>query len=378
MENLLNATPTPIRVGLIGYGYAGRTFHAPLIAADPGLRLSVVCSRDPARVQADFPGVDVEADPGCMARHQEVDLVVIAAPNAVHGPLAAEALRAGKHVVVDKPFVLDLAEARALLRLAEASGTVLSVFQNRRWDSDFLAVREAIGQGRIGRVVHFESHIDRFRPEVRDRWREQSGPGAGIVYDLGPHLIDQALLLFGLPERVTAHAVAQRTGGRSDDWMHLVLDYGALQVILHAGMLVAGGVARFIVHGERGSLVKAGVDLQESQLRAGMTPGSAGWGEDADAMQVFDGDAASQYVDVPVGDYRNYYAQVREAILGAGANPVTPMQALAVMAVLEAARLSSRAGTAEPLALTTEESALAREAFPGHALRRALRGGASC
>jgi predicted dehydrogenase len=382
VENLLNAKPaaTPIRAGLIGYGYAGRTFPAPLIMADSGLRLSVVCSRDAARVHADLPDVEVEADPERMARHPEVDLVVIAAPNAVHASLADAALRAGKHVVVDKPFVLDLTEARALLRAAKASGTVLSVFQNRRWDSDFQAVHEAIACGRIGRVVHFESHIDRFRPQVRERWREQPVPGAGLAYDLGPHLIDQALLLFGLPDSVNARQAIQRNGGSVDDWMHLMLDYGPLQVILHAGMLAAGGLVRFTVHGTRGSLVKKGADVQESQLRAGMAPGASGWGQDPDPLQQFNGDADVAPVEraAPVGDYRKYYAGLCEAIKGHAANPVEPIQALAVMAVLEAARTSSRTRSDEPLALTADEAEAARRAFPGQAVQGGRMRAGSC
>ena len=161
----------PIRVGLIGYGYAGKTFHAPLIRAVPALDLRVVGSRDPAKVRADLPGLDVVADPAAVAASDGVDLVVIASPNDTHAPLAQIALEAGKHVVVDKPFTLDLAKARGLVALARRQGRMLSVFHNRRWDSDYLSVRQAVAEGRIGRVRHFESHFDRFRPEVRDRWR---------------------------------------------------------------------------------------------------------------------------------------------------------------------------------------------------------------
>ena len=190
-----------IHVALIGYGFAGHTFHAPLIAATPGLRLSVVGSRDAGKVQADHPEVAVLADPFAAATDARADLVVIATPNDSHAPLARAALAAGKHVVVDKPFTLDLAQARGLAALAAQHGRLLSVFQNRRWDSDYLGIRQVIDDGLLGEVAHFESHIDRYRPQVRERWREQAGPGSGLWWDLGPHLVDQALHLFGLPQK---------------------------------------------------------------------------------------------------------------------------------------------------------------------------------
>lgn len=345
------------RVGLVGYGFAGKTFHAPLIDATPGLDLVAVSSRDASRVQQDLPQVEVYADPLQLIGATGIELIVIAAPNAYHASLAAAALRAGKHVVVDKPFTLDLAQARELARLAATSGRVLSVFQNRRWDSDFLAVSQAIASGRLGTVSHFESHIDRFRPTVRTRWREAAGPGAGLWYDLGPHLVDQALRLFGLPDRVHARLAVQRAGAEVDDWAHVLLDYGARQVILHASMLVAGGVHRFTVHGDRGSLVKRLPDRQEAQLLAGMVPGAADWGIDPDAPVFLPGDGTEQLLPTATGDYRRYYAAIRAAIAGSGDNPVPPVQAVGVMAVLEAAFRANAEGRAIEPALSPEERA---------------------
>ncbi len=196
----------PIRTALIGYGFAGKTFHAPLIRAVPALCLEHVVSRDPVRVHADLPEARVSADPDEAIEAADIDLVVIASPNATHASLAERALRAGKHVVVDKPFTVTLAEARRLADLArERPGQVLSVFQNRRFDSDFLAVEAALQAGSIGPVRYFESAIERFRPQVRDRWREHDLPGSGLWFDLGPHLLDQALCLFGIPQRMHGH-----------------------------------------------------------------------------------------------------------------------------------------------------------------------------
>ncbi|NTW97119.1 MAG: oxidoreductase, partial [Oscillochloris sp.] len=216
----------PLRVGLAGYGFAGKTFHAPLIAETPGLVLFAVASSDPAKVHADWPGVAVLPSPEALCAHPEVDLVVVATPNATHHQIARAALLAGKPVVVDKPFTVSIAEAEDLAALADERGLMLAVFHNRRWDSDFLTLRRLIESGRLGRVVYLESHFDRFRPTVRQRWREQAGPGGGIWYDLGPHLIDQALLLFGPPESLYADIGAQRDGASTDDYFHVTLRYG--------------------------------------------------------------------------------------------------------------------------------------------------------
>ncbi|WP_109127348.1 oxidoreductase [Dyella sp. C11] len=351
----MNDVSPTLRMALIGYGYAGKTFHAPLIRAVPGLSLATVVSRDAAKVHADLPGMNVVAHAEEALADPRIDAIVIASPNDTHAPLAQAAMEAGKHVVVDKPFALDLVQARALASIAARHDRVLSVFQNRRWDSDFLGVRQMMAQGALGEVTHFESHIDRFRPQVRARWREQAGAGSGLWYDLGPHLVDQALCLFGLPDRVWGSLAIQREGGESPDWAHVVLEYGTRRVILHAGMLVAGGTARFTVHGTQGSLVKPRIDQQEAQLLAGIRPGDDGWGEDADDLMLYDGHGQVTHRRTPAGDQSRYYAAFRDAVLGRGANPVTPGQAITVMAVIEAAMASSAEGRAQTLSLSSEE-----------------------
>jgi predicted dehydrogenase len=190
------ALNSPIRVGVIGFGFVSKTFHVPLLQATDGYRITAVSSSHPADVSAMVAGVDVVSDPKALAIHPDVDLVVIASPNETHAPLAEAAMHAGRNVVVDKPFTITLEEARHLAAVAREKNVLLSVFQNRRWDSDFLTIQDAIRRDLTGRIVLFESRIDRYRPEVRDRWREIPGPGAGLLYDLGPHLIDQTLLLF--------------------------------------------------------------------------------------------------------------------------------------------------------------------------------------
>ncbi|HED4182478.1 oxidoreductase [Enterobacter mori] len=349
-----------INIALIGYGFVGKTFHAPLIQSIEGLTLAVVSSRDEEKVKRDLPDVLVVATPEEAIQHPDVDLVVIASPNATHAPLAALALNAGKHVVVDKPFTLDMQEARELIALADEKQRLLSVFHNRRWDSDFLGIKQVIEEGRLGKVKLFESHIDRFRPEVRVRWREQNVPGSGLWFDLGPHLIDQTLQLFGLPQSVQGNIATLRDGAEINDWAHVVLNYPEHKVILHASMLVAGGTSRFTVHGDKASVVKARIDQQEAQLLAGVIPGSESWGEDSDDMVLFDAAGDATRLKTPKGDQRQYYINVRDALTGTIGNPVHPVEALAVMAVLEAAVRSSETGSTQTLELTAEERSLLR------------------
>lgn len=336
----------PHNVALVGYGYAGQTFHAPLITAEPALHLAAVVSRDPAKVHADLSAVRVEADITTVLADPTIDLVVIATPNVSHAPLAHAAIAAGKAVVVDKPLALTLAEAREIAAHAVARDTLLSVFHNRRWDGDFLTIRRAVDEGLIGKVAHFESHFDRFRPQVRDRWRENPGPGSGVWADLGPHLVDQALCLFGLPDRVIASLGALRDGARTDDWAHVVLEYPNLRCVLHAGMLVAGGSPRFVVHASKGSLIKHGLDPQESQLLAGLRPGAVDWGRESVPLTRHDEEGQPHPHPVEPGSYPSFYANVAAALEGA-ALAVTPEQALAVMAVVEAAAESARTGAAQ-------------------------------
>src|SRR5438477_4654457 len=250
------ASNQPIRVGLIGFGFVSKTFHVPLLQGTDGYKITAVSSSRPADVSAMIAGVDVVSDPKALATHPDLDLVVIASPNETHAPLAEVAMRAGRNVVVDKPFTITVEQARHLAAVAAENNVVLSVFQNRRWDSDFLTIQDAIRQDLTGRVVAFESRIDRYRPDVRERWREIPGPGAGLLYDLGPHLIDQTLLLFGIPDSVQATLAKQRRGTRTDDFFQLVLRYGAMVATLQASSLVSGGSARFSVDGEGAGVVK--------------------------------------------------------------------------------------------------------------------------
>ncbi|MDP9261695.1 MAG: oxidoreductase, partial [Actinomycetota bacterium] len=307
------AARSPIRIGVIGFGFVSKTFHVPLLQATEDYKITAVSSSRPGDVTAVLAGVEVVSDPKALATHPGIDLVVIASPNETHGPLAQLAMRAGHNVVVDKPFTITVDEARHLAAIAKEKDVLLSVFQNRRWDSDFLTVQDAIRRDLTGRVVLFESRIDRYRPEVRDRWREVPGPGAGLLYDLGPHLIDQTLVLFGIPDSVQATLAKQRRGARTDDFFQLVLRYGEMIAMLQAGSLVSGGSARFSVHGERASVAKQKPDVQEDQLRAGVVPGSQDWGLDPDDAVLYEGATGdTRALKAARGDQRGYYVALRE------------------------------------------------------------------
>lgn len=336
-----------LNVALVGYGYVGKTFHAPLITATPGLRLSVVVSSDPAKVAADHPDARVVPDLESALADPAIELVVIATPNTLHAPQALAALAAGKHVVVDKPFAVSADEAREMAEAAARADRLLSVFHNRRWDSDFLTLRRLIAEGALGEIVQYESHFDRFRPVVRDRWRERAGPGAGAWMDLGPHLLDQALVLFGEPLAICADIAIQRPGAGADDYFHVVLRYPTLRAILHGSLLTAANDLRMAVHGTGGSFVKRGLDPQETQLVAGMIPGAPGWGRDSrrgTLTTVLDGAQVRAEVDPEPADYRLFYAGVRQAIVAGAPSPVPIDQALRVMALLELARQASDQG----------------------------------
>ncbi|EPK3139145.1 oxidoreductase [Enterobacter cloacae] len=327
-----------IRVGLIGYGYASKTFHAPLIAGTPGMALAAMSSSDATKVHADWPTVPVVSEPKHLFNDPNIDLIVIPTPNDTHFPLAKAALEAGKHVVVDKPFTVTLSQARELDALAKSLGRLLSVFHNRRWDSDFLTVKALLSEGTLGEITFFESHFDRFRPQVRNRWREQAGPGSGIWYDLAPHLLDQAVNLFGLPVSMTVDLAQLRPGAQTTDYFHAVLSYPQRRIVLHGTMVAAAESARYIIHGTRGSYVKFGLDPQEDRLKNGERLPQEDWGydmRDGVVTKVEGETLVEETLLTSPGNYPAYYAAVRDALNGTGENPVPASQAIQIMELIE-------------------------------------------
>jgi predicted dehydrogenase len=341
-------TDGDIRVGLIGYGLGGAAFHAPLIATTPGMRLAAIVTANPDRVrqaQADHPDAAiVESADRLWDRADTLDLVVITTPNRTHVPLARSALAAGLPVVVDKPFAAATDEARALVNEARGLDRLLTVFQNRRWDGDFLTLRRLIAEGALGDVHRFESRFERWRPVPRPGWRETADPAeaGGILYDLGSHLIDQALMLFGPVTHVYAELDRHRPGARADDDAFVALTH-ASGVRSHLWMSALAGdhALRMRVLGNRAAYVKTGMDVQEAALRAGARPGPD-WGVDPQHAwgRLVTGDA-SESMRTERGAYPEFYARVATALRDGGPPPVDPMDAVAGLEIIEAARRSA-------------------------------------
>ncbi|MCW2254622.1 scyllo-inositol 2-dehydrogenase (NADP+) [Providencia alcalifaciens] len=335
----------PIKVGIVGYGYASKTFHVPFIATLPEYELTAISSSNPAKVSADWPDVAVVASPEELFSNPEIELVIIPTPNDTHYPLASEALAAGKHVVVDKPFTITVEEAKALQKQAQDTGKLLSVYHNRRWDAGYLTLKKLLADGSLGDIKYYESHFDRYRPVTRQRWRESAVAGGGIWYDLGPHLLDQALQFFGKPKSITADLGMLRPGAEAVDYFHSILEYADKKVILHSSTVAAAESPLYVVHGMKGSYVKYGLDSQEDCLKSGQLPTSQNWGEDKrnGSVTMSQGDdLITQELVNEKGNYGGYYLAIHDAIRNGALNPVLPQEAIDIMKVIEAGILSNK------------------------------------
>lgn len=340
-----------LRVGLLGYGLAGRVFHAPLIAATSGLRLCGVVTSDPGRraqVASEYPEASVFDDLDLML-DAGVDLVVVATPNRTHVPLASLAIAARVAVVVDKPFAPTSDLGRQVTREAAAAGVPLTVFHNRRWDSDFRTVCRLVEDGTLGTVLRFESRYERWRPAVRDVWRESGDPeqAGGLLYDLGSHLIDQAVTLLGPVCRVYAELDNRRAGARVDDDVFVALTHvSGARSHLWASSVAAQFGPRLRVLGDRAAFTAHGLDGQEQALKDGRRPGQPGWGQEPPAAWGVVGVGAdTRSVPAVPGAYEVFYQQVVAALRDRAPMPVDPAEAVRVLEIIEAAVLSSRDGS---------------------------------
>ncbi len=341
------------RVGLIGYGLAGQVFHAPLVQRTEGLEVSTVVTSDSLRAaQAadDMPGVRVvgSVDP-LLEADANIDVVVLATANVAHVPLARRFIEAGIPVVVDKPLAPDASSARALVRRAEDAGVLLTVFQNRRWDNDFLTVRQVLSSGRLGEVHRFESRFERWTPALRQNsWREDPRPemGAGLLLDLGSHIVDQALLLFGPAAVVSAEVERRRPGSEVDDDVFISLMHaGGVRSHLWASAVASRPGPRFRVLGSEAGYVRYGLDPQERQLRDGMGPGDPDWGaQPASRDGTLGTDEVVRRVPTARGAYETFYAMLVAALEGRGPVPVDPWDAVRVLEILEQAKLAATEG----------------------------------
>lgn len=334
-----------IKTALIGFGFSAQTFHLPFLQCLPEFELVAVSSSDAGKVGSVLPEVNVYPSAKQLIEQSEAELVIITAPNNVHFELAKFALEAGKHVVVEKPFVTNSADGEVLIELSKRCEKVLSVYQNRRWDGDFLTIKKLIAEKSVGDVRVFESHFDRFRPEVRSRWRELAGEGSGIFFDLGPHLIDQTVQLFGVPKALTSHCKVMRENSQSIDFFHLILHYEDVTAILQSSPYCASPNLRFSLQGEKGSYVHYGVDPQEERLRAGQLPTSDAWAQQVpEHYGVLYDTEGGQKIDTQLGGYQNYFRQLAQSIRNGAPVPVSGEEALSVIRIIELAMRSSASG----------------------------------
>ena len=351
-----------INVGLIGFGLAGRSFHAPVIRAVPGLRLTTILQRTGNEAAQLYPDVGIVRNLDELLSIPDIRLIVVATPNETHHSFARQCLAAGRDVLVDKPFTNTLEEAIDLVNFAREKSRLLTVYQNRRFDGDFQSLQHLIADGALGRIVRFESCYDRFRPQMKpNAWRERSGPGSGVFFDLAPHLIDHALVLFGIPEAITADLRMERDGAITDDSFDLTLHYSrGLRAVLRGTMLAAAIRPRFVVFGTKGAYFKNAFDRLEPALRAGRIP----WDEPVTREQLeensgvltlanADGTTTERRIPPGTGDYRTLYANIRDALMGRAQLAVTPQHALDVTRLLELGRESSARRCTIPWPATT-------------------------
>ena len=327
-----------IGVGLAAFGMSGRVFHAPLLANHPHFRICRILERSKAEAGRLHPGIPIARSFDELLDDDAVQLIVVNTPDHTHYALAKQSLEAGKHVVIEKPFTQSAGQAGELIALASRMNRVLTVFHNRRWDGDFMTVQKIVREGMLGRLVEYEAHWDRYRNHIQpDTWKERADTGAGLLQNLGSHLIDQALVLFGLPEAVTAHLRIVRTGGSVTDWYHLRLHYPDIAVTLASSYLAREPSPRFVLHGTLGSFVKYGIDPQEYALAAGGVPGSSGWGtEPEESWGILNSEKipGRSKIETLAGNYPAFYDNLYECIARAAEPAVKPEEAANVIRII--------------------------------------------
>jgi scyllo-inositol 2-dehydrogenase (NADP+) len=336
-----------INTGVVGFGVSARYMHLPFIVTNPDFELYSILQRRGDEAKQQYPSVKIVRDLEEMLQDQALELIVITTPNDSHFDYAYRALEAGKHVVLEKPMTIISSDAKKLIDQAARKNRILSIYQNRRYVSDFRTIRQVLEDKKLGEVVEFEAHYDRYRPELRpNAWREKNIPGSGILYDLGAHLIDQAFCLFGLPSYVTSDICIQRVGARATDYFELRLDYGAAKIILKASMLVRGPGPRYMIHGLKGSFIKYGEDPQEALLRKGILPTSPDWGmETEDIFGLLHTEAGGEIIKVRypslAGNYGDFYRDLFQTIHEGKPLKVKPEHGYNVIRLIELATESN-------------------------------------
>lgn len=338
--------PTPIKVALAAYGMSGRIFHAPFLATNPHFELALILERSKTESRALYPSARIVRYFEAITSDSSIDLVVVNTPNTLHYSMAKAALLAGKHVVVEKPFTNTVEEGRELVELARDRGLMLSVYHNRRLQAGFKTARRILTEGRLGKLVSYQINVDRYRPQPGPKkWKEEQNPGAGLLYDLGPHLIDEALCLFGEPQALYADLRVARPSGQVCDDFYLRLDYPEHKAILSASLLAREPAPAYVIHGEQGSYIKQGQDVQEQRLVSGVQPTEPDWAKEteADWGLLHDDLGRSLYCGEP-GSYQDYYHNIAEHLLEGEPLLVLPKHALKVIELIEVAERSAREG----------------------------------
>jgi len=338
----------PINTALCSYGMSGLVFHGPLLEAHPGYKVTKILERNRHESKDKHSGSQLVRNFDDLIDDPTIELVVVNTPDHLHVDMATRAMEAGKNVVVEKPFTLKASEADHLIKIAEKQGVVLSVYHNRRWDGVFLTVKEVLASGKLGRLVDFEVHFDRFRNYIKESWKDQAN-GTGTLYNLGSHLVDQALTLFGIPDRLFCDTRMLRDGALTDDSYDLWLHYPEFKCMLRSSYLVREPGPSFMLHGTEGSFLAWGSDPQERDLKDGLIPGSDGWGVDPSFSHArintdFEGEHIEGDYPLHAGNYMEYYDNIHEAIRNNASLIVTAQQARDVIRVIEAAYESSRTG----------------------------------
>ena len=330
----------PIITALASYGMSGQVFHAPFIEAHPGFQLKYILERTASLSAERYPKSIIVRSFEEVLNDQEVELVVVNTPNQLHAPMAKQALLAGKHVIVEKPFSITVEEGKDVMNIARQQQKTLNVFHNKRFEGEFKTVRQLIQDGVLGQLSLFETHFDRYRPEIGPKkWKEEDVPGAGLLYDLGPHMIDQALVLFGWPKAITADLQKQREGSKVIDYFHITLHYDQHDAIVTAGMFAQGPVMKYYIKGIDGLYTKYGTDPQEALLKQGVLPTTYDWGKEASSQwgKITDTQGDESFVPTASGTYMDYYQSVYQTIREGVAPMVLVEEALDTVAVIELA-----------------------------------------
>ncbi len=342
----------PIKTGIASYGMSGLVFHAPLLHVNPGFELVKIVERSYKGSKERYPYISIVRSLEDLLQDEHIELIIINTPDSTHFEYCKLALEAGKHVVVEKPFTLKVEEAEQLIQLSKKQEKLLSVFQNRRWDGDYLTVKKVVEDKLLGRLVSFESHFDRYRNFIKpNTWKEEQTSGAEILFNLGSHMIDQAYDLFGMPESVSADIGIQRTDGVADDFYNVVLRYKGMQVCLKSSYLVREEGPRYLLHGTEGSFLKWGLDRQEADLKMGKYPDEPDWGKEPKKLwgklntELNDLHFTGRIETIP-GNYQSYYENIYDAIRNGAKLVVQPNQSLELIKIIVGAIESNRTGNA--------------------------------